>query len=835
MNSRALCADTLAADAATNCFHCALPLRTTGQYQVFVDGAPRTMCCAGCAAVAQTIVAAGLVDYYRQRSAPGNRPEDVVPQWLRDIDSYDLPAVQRSFVQKNNTGDCSAELLLEGANCPACVWLVEQRLKRVPGVHKVSVNYSTQRAHVGWDDNAVKLSALLRTIAAVGLRAYPFDAAQRALLRRKEQRRRLFELAVAALGMMQVMMYAAPVYFAAPGEIAPQFDSLMRWASLVLTAPVVIFSAHTFFRSAWRDITHLRVGMDVPIALAIGSAFAASVWATLAGRGEVYFDSLTMFVFLLLGARYLESTARDRAVAALERLDHALPASALCLRDYPASRQTHTVAAAALLPGDVVLVENASTIPADAAIIEGDSEVNEALLTGEARAVPKRAGDTVSGGTLNLGSPLLVRILRVGADTVLAHIVRLAARALGEKPHFAQLAERIASGFSLTVLLLAAITAYAWLPSGGDAWLRHAITVLVVTCPCALALATPAALTAATGRLSAIGLLATRGHVLETFAHVTDMVFDKTGTLTQNAMQVMRVVALGSEDKERILQCAAALEAGSTHPLARALTLAALAALAQSAKHTHADVSATVLSHSTGQGVEGVVDAERYRIGTAEYVGALVGAPLPAAALADSAFSPILLGRAGEWLACIEVGDTLRDGARATLDALRAAGLRIHLLSGDSAAAVHSMALELGIAAQNVCARATPARKLEYVEALQRAGCIVAMLGDGSNDAPVLAKANLSIAMSDGSDLARANADMVLLSPRLAALVEGLRVARKTRAVIAQNIAWAIAYNAIAVPFAMLGWITPWAAALGMSASSLLVVINATRLQRPAR
>ena len=414
MNSHAISAGALAADAPTDCFHCALPLHSSAKYQVLIDGAMRAMCCAGCAAVAQTIVAAGLGDYYRHRSAPGNRPEDVVPQWLGEIDSYDLEAVQRSFVQRNNVGDCSAELLLEGANCPACVWLVEQRLKRLPGVSEVSVNYASQRARIGWHDSAVKLSAILRAVAAVGLRAYPFDAAHRTALRRKEQRRRLFELAVAALGMMQVMMYALPVYLAEPGEIAPQLDSLMRWASLVLTVPVVLFSAHTFFRSAWRDISHRRIGMDVPIALAIASAFVARVWATVTGRGEVYFDSLTMFVFLLLGARYLESAARARAVAAIERLDHPLPASALCLRDYPASRQAHTIAAAALLPGDVVLVENSSIIPADAEIIEGASEVSEALLTGEAHPVPKRVGDAVIGGTLNLDSPLLVRIRRVG-------------------------------------------------------------------------------------------------------------------------------------------------------------------------------------------------------------------------------------------------------------------------------------------------------------------------------------------------------------------------------------------------------------------------------------
>jgi P-type Cu2+ transporter len=626
---------------------------------------------------------------------------------------------------------------------------------------------------------------------------------------------------------MQVMMYAVPVYLSDAGDIAPEFEKLMRWASLLLTLPVVLVSARSFFSGAWRDFAHRRVGMDVPIALAIASAFGASAWATVAGRGEVYFDSLTMFVFLLLGARYLEAESRTRAVAAIERLSHPLPATAARVPRYPDSKETRMMASAALVPGDMVLVDSGSTIPTDGTIMEGTSEVNEALLSGEARPVSKRAGDAVVGGTLNVGSPLFVRISRVGADTMLAHIVRLADRALGEKPRLAQLADRIAGSFSLAVLILAAITALAWLSAGGELWFRNAISVLVVTCPCALALATPAALAAATGRLSGIGLLATRGHVLETFARVTDIVFDKTGTLTQNEMRIARIVTLGNLQEEKILLLAAALEQGSSHPLARELTGAARDTPGMPA------VCATKLAHSAGEGVEGEIDGERLRIGTAAFVGALVGKPLAQSAFPGHTHSQVLLGRSGEWLARIDLDDALRPDARVALDALRAAGARIHVLSGDVSAAVHATARELGLsAADNVQAQATPQRKLDYVEALQRNGCVVAMVGDGINDAPVLAQAALSIAMGGGTDLARANADMVLLSGRLTALAEGLGVARMTRRIIRQNIAWAIVYNAIAVPLAMMGWISPWAAALGMSASSLLVVGNAARLHR---
>lgn len=825
MNTQAIHDVALEATAAGRCFHCERPLRGASRFKVFVDGAERDMCCAGCAAVAQTIVNAGLADYYRHRSAPGNRPEEGMPQWMRDLEGFDLEAVQRSFVQRGDAGACSAELLLEGVNCPACVWLVEQRLKRLPGVREVGVNYTAQRVRIGWEDKQVKLSSILRTVADVGLRAHPFDAAHRSALRQKERRRRLFELALAALGMTQVMMYAVPVYLSDTGDIAPEFERLMRWASLFLTLPVVFISARSFFSGAWRDLTHHRVGMDVPIALAIGSAFAASCWASASGTGEVYFDSLTMFVFLLLGARYLEVESRARAVVAIERLSHPLPATATSVPGYPDSKQTRMVASAALAAGDTVLVASGDVIPADGTIAEGISEVNEALLTGEARPVCRRPGDAVVGGTLNVGSPLFVSVIGVGADTVLANITRLADRALGEKPQFAQLAERIAASFSLAVLILAVLTALAWAPAGGESWFRNAISVLIVTCPCALALATPAALAAATARLSGIGLLVTRGHVMETYARVTDVVFDKTGTLTQNEMRVSCIAALGTLREQAILSLAAGLELGSSHPVARALA-AALGG--------HAGVSATVasgLAHRAGEGIEGAVDGETLRIGTAAFVAALVGTPMPQGACSNNGHSQVFLGRAGEWLARIELDDALRPDARAAVDALRAAGAKVHMLSGDVPAAVGAIAGELDLG-DAVRAGATPQLKLDYVESLQRKGCVVAMVGDGTNDAPVLAKAALSIAMSGGTDLARAHADVVLLSGRLMAIAEGLGVARATRRVIRQNIAWAIGYNAIAVPLAMMGWISPWGAALGMSASSLVVVGNAVRLQR---
>ncbi len=806
------------------CFHCGQRIRT-GVFHVFLEGRERPMCCAGCAAVAETIVASGLTDFYRHRSVDRVPPAELVPNWLTDAESYDIDGVRQNFVETDPAGISRAELLLEGLTCPACAWLVEQRLKQTPGLVEVQVNYTTRRARLAWKDGESGIAAALRVVAGIGLKARPYDAQSRAALRTRERRQRIFELAVAGLGMMQVMMYAVPVYLADAGDVAPEWASLMQWASLALTLPVVVFSARTFFTNAWRDLSHQRVGMDVPIALAIALTFAAGVWTTVTGRGEAYFDSVTMFVFLLLVARWLEAESRERALDAIERIGHAPPSAAHIARDYPDSRATERIASAALKPDDIVLVDGGAVIPADGRIVDGESEVSDAVMTGESLPVLKRAGDAVLGGAVNAGSPLWMRVTHAGADTALARIVRLTGRALDEKPNAVQLADRIAGRFSIVIVLLAALTALAWLHAGGDAWFRHAVAVLVVTCPCALALATPSALTAATARLSRSGLLVTRGHAIETLAALTDVVFDKTGTLTQGEMRVSRVIPLGPSQEPELLAWAAALEQGSPHPLASAIVRAAH----ETATCEH---SAVAMSHSAGHGIEGRIGGRTYRIGTAPYVGAIAGSPLTAPKPAAVGQSHVLLGRAREWLAWIEVDDTLRADARDSVAQLEALGIDVHLVSGDAPGAVHAAGEALGIAPQRVRNQATPQTKLDYVARLQSSDRRVAMVGDGMNDVPVLARADLSVAMGLGTDLARSQADAVLLSGRLTVIADAVRVARQARQVIGQNLAWAIAYNAVAVPLAMAGWVSPWAAAIGMSLSSIAVVANAARLSR---
>lgn len=805
-----------------NCYHCGLPIPDDTELPVVVEGVARRMCCPGCQAVAQAIVDNGLADYYRNRDALPDSPREALPDVLGDLKLYDHAEFQKSFVQTLGEHEREASLILEGITCAACIWLNEQHLSRLAGVTGVDINYATRRARVRWDERRVRLSDVLAAVAAIGYRAYPYDAARNEALAKKEQRDALWRVFVAGFGMMQVMMYAIPVYMATEGDMTADVELLMRWASLILTLPVVLYSSAPFFRNAWRDLRFFRVGMDVPVALGVGAAFIASVWATITASGEVYFDSVTMFVFFLLGGRYFEMRARQRAVGVTEALAKLMPAMALRVGNFPASRDTEQVVVADLQPGDVVLVRPGASIPADGVIIEGGSSVNESLLTGESRPVAKSPGDRLTGGAVNNESPLLMRVEQVGEQTRLSAIVRLMERASSEKPRIVEMADRIAARFVAALLVVAGLVAIVWwmIDPGKALWIT--VSVLVVTCPCALSLATPVALTVASGALAKAGLLVTRGHGVETLARANHFVFDKTGTLTTGRMRLLETVVLGAHPASECLSLAAALEHASEHPLAQAIRHAAPEAGAATAPQSVA-----------GSGVIGEVDGRLLRLGRPEWVAECHGMPmLPAGdGWERHAETVVALGDSDGWLALFRIGDELRPEAVDLVAELKAAGCAVSLLTGDSEAVALHVAGLAGI--ENVRAAMSPQDKHAYVRSLQSAGDVVAMVGDGVNDAPVLAQAQVSVAMGGGAALARAQADFVLLSENLDHLRVGLRIGRRALRVIRQNLVWSFAYNFIALPLAMFGFITPWMAGIGMSGSSLLVVFNSLRLQRP--
>ncbi|MEZ5476524.1 MAG: heavy metal translocating P-type ATPase metal-binding domain-containing protein [Thiolinea sp.] len=445
-----------AVPVSSDCFHCGLPVPAGADYQVEIEGQSRTMCCAGCQAVAQAIVDNDLLDFYRFRTTrTGQRPDELVPEQLRELQVYDSDELQRSFVRQHEDGQRrEAALILEGIVCAACVWLNERHVKQLPGVLEFRVNYSTHRAQLIWDNSQIRLSEVLQAISAIGYHAHPFDPGRLQSLQKQEKSAALRRIAVAGLGMMQVMMVSLALYMGEYADMSTGMRQFLRWVSLVIAVPVLLYSARVFFTAAWRDLRHKQLGMDVPVALAMGVAFAASVWATLSGTGEIYFDSVTMFTFFLLTGRFLEMTARHRAGQVAEALVRLLPATAVRLRD--ADDAQETVAVSELAPGNRVLIRPGEVIPADGVVLEGNSSINESLLTGESLPCPKTVGDELIGGALNVESPLVMRVERLGDDTVLAAIVRLLDRAQTEKPRLALLADRVASWFVLFILLLAA-------------------------------------------------------------------------------------------------------------------------------------------------------------------------------------------------------------------------------------------------------------------------------------------------------------------------------------------------------------------------------------------
>lgn len=806
-----------------SCYHCGQPIPDGLDLPVKIGGEPRAMCCHGCQAVAQAIVDNGLEDYYRSRDALPDSPREAMPAVLEQLALFDHADFQKSFVRELGEGEREASLLLEGITCSACIWLNEQHLSRLPGMRAVDINYATRRARVRWDESAIKLSDILAAIAAIGYRAYPYDAARNEAISRKERRDAIWRLWVAGFGMMQVMMYAIPVYLAGEGEMSADIESLMRWASLLLTVPVVAYSSAPFFRNAWRDLRLRRVGMDVPVALGVGGAFAASVWATLVQGGEVYFDSVAMFVFFLLGGRYLEMTARQKAVSVTEALAKLLPAFAQRVAGFPGERTAEQVVVSDLRAGDVVLVRPGDTIPADGRVIEGRSHVNEALLTGESRPVPKGPGDAVTGGAINTDSPLFIRVEQVGESTRLSAIIHLMERAATEKPRIVELADRVASYFVAAVLVVAALTAVGWYRVDPSQALWITVSVLVVTCPCSLSLATPIALTVAAGVLARGGLLVTRGHAIETLARATHYVFDKTGTLTTGRMRLLAVMPTAALTSERCLQLAAALEQASEHPLAAALRLAAGERALPSADNARSEA---------GLGVEASIEGTRYRIGRPEFAlpGGIATLPPEATEWFGGGDTVVALGDQASCLALFRLGDDIRPEAAKLVSELKAAGKRVVLLSGDAQGVAARVAESLGI--DDVRAGVTPQGKYAVVTGLQAEGAVVAMVGDGVNDAPVLAQAQVSVAMGGGAQLARTQADFVLLSENLDGLRRGFRLSKLTLKVISQNLWWSFFYNLVALPLAIAGLVTPWLAGIGMSASSLLVVLNSLRLQR---
>lgn len=747
-----------------------------------------------------------------------------------NFDVLDDPVEQRdftTFTDADTDGPAQAEsvLMVQGMTCAACADTVECALQGLPGVQSAQVHAATRRLTVRWDPALTRMSLLAQVVAATGYRLLPMAQALSVSERLLETRQALWRLFVAGFCAMQVMMYAWPAYVTQPGDIPADITQLLRFASWVLSLPVVFFASGPFFRSAWLDLKRGRVGMDTPVTLGILVTFLVSSAATFDPTGpwghEVWFDSLTMFVFFLLGGRYLEHKARDRTAGALDSLMNRLPQTC---DQQAADGSFKTVSVRRLQVGDTVRVQAGQAFPGDGDVQSERATVDEALLTGESHPVTRLRGEAVVAGSYNLGGPVLMGIQRLGRETRFAQIVALMEKASTEKPRLAVLADRIAAPFLVLVLLAAAVAFGYWWQIDHSKALSVAVAVLIVTCPCALSLATPAAMLSSAGALARRGILVRRLQAFETLAGINAVVFDKTGTLTHDRLAVSSVaVRAGSSDTEA-LALAAALAAGSLHPVSRGIVLAA----------AKPGVSGAVpelrsLQEQAGQGMQADrMDGGWVKLGSAVFCGLSAERADGASGVADGDVPRAHLADEHGWLATIHMKEGVRADAKDAVDALRALGVQTWLLSGDRPAAAQQVGAAVGV--DHVIAGASPEQKLAEVIALQSRGLRLAMVGDGLNDGPVLARADTSFALGHAAPLAQAQSDYVIQGGRVMDVVHTLTLARDTMRIVRQNLLWAAGYNAVCVPLALLGYMPPWLAGLGMAGSSLLVILNALRL-----
>lgn len=779
------------------CFHCGEPVPLRGAARARIGADDHEFCCGGCAAAALWITGAGLEGYYRARTRPA-----LAPRATESAARWDAP----SFLETHSVahGEYRAiTLVVEGVRCAACAWLIERALAGVPGVTGSSVNAATARLSLEWNPAETGLSQPIQLLARLGYRVHrPARDDAHALVR--ERRGSLKRLAVAGLGAMQAMMLSEALTFGADGlDIATR--DFFRWITFLFATPVVFYAGWPFLRSAWREIVLRRPGMDLLVAVSVLLAWGVSTVETLRGGDAVYFDAAVMFILFLLAARHLETEARRKATAALDVLARAQPDLATRI---DATGAETLVAVSSLEPGDRVRVRVGDAVPADGVLLDQAAELDESFVSGESRAIPHVPGEALLAGSVALSCPLTLCVTRRAGESTVARLAELAARAQAMRPRAARLADRVASVFVVVMLGVALVVGVAWWWIEPARVLPVVLAVLAATCPCALALAVPAAIAAAQARLAQDGALVLDADAVETLARADTVILDKTGTLTLGRPRIA-----GEEifhgTRAAALAEAAALERGLHHPLA-----AAFAPFDDG--QSVSDVRVV-----PGAGIEGRIRGSIRRIGTRAF------------ATGGGEDDAIWLGDGRRALARFSYEDAPRSGAAETIAELAASGMTIEVLSGDSEPRVASLARQLGIARWR--ARCSPAAKLAHVSGLQSRGHCVAMVGDGVNDAAVLAGADVAIAIADGAALAHASASVVLTGENFGRLFPVFETAQRARRIVRQNFGWAIAYNGIALPLAAADLVAPWLAALGMSVSSLVVTLNALRLIRPAR
>ena len=921
--------DGLVLPLAGHCFHCGDPVPQPPFYSNIL-GQSREMCCMGCQLASQSIVEAGLEQYYLDRSEI-NRTASLPTQMTR-LEAYDHDEIKSQFVYVQD-GMSVAELSVNNLRCAACTWLIESRLDELEGIDKCQVNLTNQRMRVIWDESKLPISRILAVINEIGYEAKPYRQDTHEAMLARHNNQMLIRLGIAALGSMQAMMYAVAIYFGEYSDMLIFQRDFLRWVSLFVSTPVFFYAGIPFFTSAWSAIRARQVNMDVPVSIALIVTFSASLFATITGQGETYYDSVSMFIFFLLAGRYIEHNARlkaatmandlvvvepvlvqkiaedkDAAESILQLLEQnsahrnalkqesaestnqlgdvsvsraingisnkpnsqntasatpnftqSMDANIFTLtsriaQDWQQTRQQRLtisntkdkakekqmVTAHSLQVGDIIMVEAGSEIISDGILLSPSATVSQSLLTGEGDLISKAQGDYIVGGAQNDSQPFEMLVTALPEDSQIGLIDRLMNRAMSEKPKLAQQADKLARWFVARILVLSVLVFIGWYIVDPSQAVWATVAVLVATCPCALSLATPIALTVSTNRLASYGFLTTRGHTLQTLAEITHVAFDKTGTLTYGKPNLLNIELLAANDmttdtndeKDSLLAIAAALEVGSRHPIAHALLTAAY--------QLHLPAT-QVLQHYPAGGVEAMIDGVLYRIGHVDFALNIpnrtnINNDLVIDLVAERASSAVVLSCQKDesitWqtLACFYFNDKVRDSAQSMLDSLKALGIEPIMLTGDPSSQALEMANNLGM--QSAYNGLSPMDKVNHIQQLQAQGAVVLMVGDGINDAPVLAAADVSTSIAGAADLAQVSSDSIILNGQIEAIIAAKRIADKTKRIIKQNLRWALIYNSSVLIPAALGYVPPWLAAIGMSLSSLFVVLNALRLKR---
>ncbi|MEH6451779.1 MAG: heavy metal translocating P-type ATPase [Psychromonas sp.] len=790
-----------------DCFHCGEENPPRSVFQVEINGVMQQMCCPGCEAVAQTIVDSGLTSYYEHRSESAIKGQTLVPEELSQLEYYDIPQIQEDFVNYNSEFN-EITLTVEGITCAACAWLIEKQLRSLPGLTFINVNTTLSRAIIRWDDKTVKLSSILKEIHKIGYNAYPFQVNEQEAFYTRQAKAYLRRVGLAGLATMQVMMFAIALYADFFSGMEEEFTHYFRWVSFILATPVLLYSAQPFYINAWRNIRNKTLGMDIPVSIALLGAYIASAYATIMGRGEVYFEAISMFTFLLLLGRLLELRARRKASETSSNLLRLLPSMATLIEDVDGEQIHNLIPAKTLTIGQLILVKAGETIPVDGSIVDGLSNIEESMLTGEHLPVSKGVKSPVFAGTVNVTSPLIVRVEKLANNTLIADIIHLQDNAQLNKPRIEIVADTIARYFVGALLLVATFTYIGWSFVAPDQAFWITLSVLVVTCPCALSLATPTALTCATAKLNKQGVLIKKHHVLETVNRINHLVFDKTGTLTKGNFLLLGTQVYSHYSVQDCIDLASQLEASSEHPISLAF---------QQKQQNNIELKDVI--NIPGQGLQATYQGEILKLGHALFCDV--------DSIVDSKELVIYLTLNGQLIATFELGDELRKSAKNIIEYCHRNKIQTTMLTGDVSLKSEDVRDLLGI--KHLLKGVTPEGKLQYLQTLQQQDKVM-MIGDGINDAPVLSGAHVSVAMASGTDIAKNSADVILLGEDLNKLATLNKISRKTTKIIKENLAWSLGYNIIILPLAVLGHVPPYIAVLGMSLSSLIVVSNSLRL-----